>query len=177
MAEDTKTDEQRRADAQAKADAASARVAASRNQAQSSGQAQADQAAADKPKKTTSQNKAMSIGDSAKLRSETVATNRWAILKETDGVFDKDARKEVINICIMDPNWPPEINPDLIEEGNKMGESYTVQQIGSGVTIGMREGGEFESADGFGWKDAADKAAHGNPVGTGATRLADVGAA
>lgn len=176
MAEDQ--DAQRRADAQAKADAATARVAEARKQAEAEKQAKADKyAAADKPKTTTSQNKAMSIGDSAKLRSETVATNRWAILKQTDGKFDKDERKEVINICIMDPNWPPEINPELVEEGNKMGESYTVQQIGAGVTIGMREGGEFESVDGFGWKDAADKAAHGNPVGSGATRLVDVGAA
>ncbi len=173
MAEDQKTDEQRRAEAQAKADAASARVADRKAQETQ----KAAEKPADKPAKTESQNKAMSIGDSAKLRSETVATNRWAILKETDGKFDKDARKEVINICIMDPNWPPEINPDLVEEGNKMGETYTVQQVGAGVTIGMREGGEFESADGFGWKDAADKAAHGNPVGAGATRLADVGAA
>lgn len=177
MADETKTDEQRRAEAQAKADAASARVAAAKNQAQADAQAKADKDAADKPAVTQSQNKAMSIGDAAKQRSETVATNRWAILKETDGKFDKDARKEVINICIMDPNWPPEINPELVEEGNKMGETYTVQQVGAGVTIGMREGGEFESADGFGWKDAADKAAHGSPVGAGATRLSDVGAA
>jgi hypothetical protein len=157
MADETKTDEQLKAEWQAK-------------------QAEADKAA-DNPAQTQSQNKAMSIGDSAKLRSETVATNRWAILKETDGVFDKDARKEVINICIMDPNWPPEINPELAEEGNKHGDTYTVQQVGAGVTIGMREGGVFESADGFGWKDAADKAAHGSPVGAGATRLSDVGAA
>lgn len=175
MADDGKTDEQRRAEAQAKADAASARVAQARQQQQPAGAQAAKEV--EKPAKTESQNRAMSIGAAAKQRSETVATNRWAILKETDGKFDKDARKEVINICIMDPNWPPEINPELVEEGNKMGETYSVQQIGAGVTIGMREGGEFESADGFGWKDAADKAAHGSPVGAGATRLSDVGAA
>ncbi len=170
MADDNKTEEQRRAEAQSRTDAAAQRVADRKAQ-------ESQKAAADKPATTQSKNKSMSIGDSAKLRSETVATNRWATLKETDGKFDKDARKEVINISIMDPNWPPEINPELVEDGNKMGETYTVQQVGAGVTIGMREGGEFESVDGFGWKDAADKAAHGNPVGAGATRLTDVGAA
>ena len=131
----------------------------------------------DRPALTTSANKALSFTESADARSKAVATNRWATLKETDGIFDSDARKEVINISIMDPNMPPDTNPDLAKEGNESGAKYTVQQVGPGVTIGMREGGEFESTDGFGWKDAMDKAAHGSPAGAGATRLADVGAA
>lgn len=130
----------------------------------------------EKPELTKSTNKALSLQDGAKARADFSATNRWATLMETDPTFDSDARKAVINISVMDPNYPPEINPDLIEEGNEAGVKYTVQQVGPGVAIGMREGGEFESTDGFGWKDAFDKAANGNPNGGGDTRQAGAGA-
>jgi hypothetical protein len=161
--------------------------------------------AAEKPVKTTSANKALSVKDTVGARAAAVATNRWATLKETDGVFDKDPRKEVINISIME-NGPPEVDAELAKEGNEAADGYSYQQVGPGVMIGMREGdaelakegneeaadkysyqqvgpgvmigmregGEFESVDGFGWKDAADKAAHGNPAGQGAARLADM---
>jgi hypothetical protein len=128
---------------------------------------------AEKPVKTTSANKALSVKDTVGARAAAVATNRWATLKETDGVFDKDPRKEVINISIME-NGPPEVDAELAKEGNEAADGYSYQQVGPGVMIGMREGGEFESVDGFGWKDAADKAAHGNPAGQGAARLADM---
>jgi hypothetical protein len=128
---------------------------------------------AEKPVKTTSANKALSVKDTVGARAAAVATNRWATLKETDGIFDKDPRKEVINISIME-NGPPEVDAELAKEGNEAADGYSYQQVGPGVMIGMREGGEFESVDGFGWKDAADKAAHGNPAGQGAARLADM---
>jgi hypothetical protein len=130
--------------------------------------------APEKPAKTTSANKALSVKDTVGARAVAVATNRWATLKETDGIFDKDLRKEVINISIME-NGPPEVDAELAKEGNEeAADKYSYQQVGPGVMIGMREGGEFESVDGFGWKDAADKAAHGNPAGQGAARLADM---
>ncbi|WP_024337993.1 hypothetical protein [Bradyrhizobium japonicum] len=128
---------------------------------------------AEKPARTTSANKALSVKDTVGARAAAVATNRWATLKETDGIFDKDPRKEVINISIME-NGPPEVDGSLAAEGNENAEKYTYQQVGPGVMIGMREGGEFESVDGFGWRDAEDKAAHGNPAGQGAARLADM---
>lgn len=128
---------------------------------------------ADKPVLTTSANKPLSVHDTVGARAAAVATNRWATLKETDGIFDKDPRKEVINISIME-NGPPEVDADLAAEGNEQAEKYSYQQVGPGVMIGMREGGEFESVDGFGWRDAADKAAHGNPAGQGAARIADM---
>ena len=37
----------------------------------------------------------------------------------------------------------------------------------------MRRCGGYESVHGFGWKDADDKAARGNPNGGGAARVAD----
>lgn len=129
---------------------------------------------AEKPVKTTSANKALSVKDTVGARSAAVATNRWATLKETDGIFDKDPRKVVMNISLME-NGPPEVDGDLAKEGNEeAADKYTYQQVGPGVMIGMREGGEFESADGFGWKDAADKAAHGSPNGPGAARISDM---
>jgi hypothetical protein len=128
---------------------------------------------AEKPAGTTSANKAISVKDTVDARAAAVATNRWATLKQTDGIFDHDPRKEVINIAIME-NGPPEVDADLAREGNEAANDYSYQQVGPGVMIGMREGGEFESVDGFGWKDAADKAAHGNPAGQGAARLADM---
>lgn len=128
---------------------------------------------AQKPARTTSANKALSVKDTVGARAAAVATNRWATLKETDGIFDKDPRKEVINISIME-NGPPEVDAELAAEGNENADKYTYQQVGPGVMIGMREGGEFESVDGFGWRDAEDKAAHGNPAGQGAARLADM---
>jgi hypothetical protein len=128
---------------------------------------------AEKPAGTTSANKAISVKDTVSARAAAVTTNRWATLKEADGIFDKDPRKEVINISIME-NGPPEVDGELAKEGNEAASHYSYQQVGPGVMIGMREGGEFESVDGFGWKDAADKAAHGNPNGGGAARIADV---
>lgn len=131
-----------------------------------------------KPETTKSMGTAISGQAIIEARAKVVADNRWATLKQVDEAFDKgNGRKEVINISIMDPNMPPEINPDLLADGHEQGVKYSVQQVAGGVMIGMREGGSFESVDGFGWKDAADKAAHGSPLGAGATRLADVGAA
>jgi hypothetical protein len=127
----------------------------------------------ERPALTTSSNKALSVSDTVGARAAAVATNRWATLKQTDGIFDHDPRKEVINISIME-NGPPEVDAELAKEGNEVADGYSYQQVGPGVMIGMREGGEFESVDGFGWKDAADKAAHGNPAGRGAARLADM---
>jgi hypothetical protein len=128
---------------------------------------------AEKPATTKSANKALSVKDTVDARAGAVATNRWATLKETDGIFDKDPRKEVINISIMEAG-PPEVDPELAKDGNEHADKYSYQQVGPGVMIGMREGGSFESVDGFGWKDAADKAAHGSPAGPGTARIADM---
>jgi hypothetical protein len=168
MAEDTKTDEQRRAEAQAKADAAKARVDASRQAAAP----KAEQSNADhKPLTGEGQRKRLSVAENADARSAAYATNRWATIKDVDETFDHDPRREVINISLME-NGPPEVSADLADERNEEKDRYSYQQVGPGVMIGMREGGEFEGVDGFGWKDADDKAAHGNPNGAGATRMA-----
>ena len=121
---------------------------------------------------TKSANAALSVAQGVEARAAAVTSNRWATLKNVDEAFDKnDPRKEVINISIME-NGPPDPK-DLAAKGNENAQHYSYQQVSPSVIIGMREGGPFESVDGFGWKDAADKAAHGNPVGSGSTRIAD----
>jgi hypothetical protein len=127
------------------------------------------------PELTKSANKSISVKEAGEQRAAAIMSNRWATIKETDGVFDKDPRREVISIALMEAG-PPEVSTELSGADDKHTERYSYQQVGPGVIIGMREGGAFESVDGFGWKDAADKAAHGNPVGSGATQLRDVGA-
>jgi len=158
MAEELNQDAQRRADAQAKADAASARVAASR-------QAQTDAQAKPEPSKSTqSANKPLSVKDSREARAKVYATNRWATIQHIEEANDpSNVRDEVINISIMEAG-PPEIAEALTEEDNEVAENYTYQQVGPGVTIGMRRGGEFGSVDGFGWKDKEEMAAHSSPV-------------
>jgi hypothetical protein len=121
-----------------------------------------------KPQLTESAAKPISVADNVKAYADVSASNRWAtILKVED---PKDPREEVINISLMEGNVPPAAN-DLAEEGNEHAAQYAYQRVAGGVVIGMRRGGEFESVDGFGWKDAADKAARGNPNGGGATRV------
>lgn len=162
MAEELNQDAQRRADAQAKADAASARVAASR-QAQVDAQAKPKD---EKPKSTQSANKPLSIKENAEARSKAVATNRWATIKHVEEANDPDnTRDEVIVISIMEAG-PPEVEESLTAEDNEFAEHYTYQQVGPGVQIGMRRGGEYGSVDGFGWKDEAELAAHSSPVDT-----------
>ena len=78
---------------------------------------------------TKSANKALSVDEGVKARADYTATNRWATVKETDGVFDKDVRKEVINISIME-SGPPEASADLAAEGNENAGRYTYQQVG-----------------------------------------------
>lgn len=124
-----------------------------------------------KRESTTSSQQAISVSDNMKAQADVSATNRWATIKHIDEAFDKDARDEVINISLMEGGVPPHPN-ELAEDGNENAEHYAYQKVAEGVIIGMRRGGEYESVDGFGWKDAADKAAHGNPVGAGSTRVA-----
>jgi hypothetical protein len=157
MADDVKTAEQKRAEAQA-------RVAEANKPKQQEAEA--------KPAQTKSANKPISVKENAEARSKAYATNRWATIKEVDETFDHDPRREVINISIME-SGPPEVDAELAKDGNEHGEKYSFQQVGPGVMIGMREGGEFQSTDGFGWKDQADFAAHGSPAGAGATRARD----
>lgn len=132
--------------------------------------------AAPQPASTTSSQSAISVADNVKAYQDVSTSNRWATIKQTDGTFDKDAREEVINISLMDGGVPPGAN-ELANEGNDNAQHYSYQRVAAGVTIGMRRGGPFESVDGFGWKDAADKAAHGSPVGSGSTRVAETAAA
>lgn len=178
MAEDQ--DAQRRADAQAKADAAAARVAESRKQqtqAEAPAKPEVDKYRTDPAPatgSTKSANKPLSIKENADARSKVAATNRWATIKHVDEAFDKgNSRDEVINISIME-NGPPEVDEDLAAEGNKAAERYSYQQVGPGVVIGMRAGGEYLSADGFGWRDVEDYRAHGSPAGAGSARLRDM---
>jgi len=157
MAEETNQDAQRRADAQAKADAASARVAAAK-------QAQADSQAKAKPEVTKSANEPLSVKANGEARAKAVATNRWATIKHVEEANDPDnSRDEVIVISIMEAG-PPEVDAALTEDDNEVAEHYTYQQVGPGVMIGMRRGGEFGSVDGFGWKDKEEMAAHASPV-------------
>lgn len=128
------------------------------------------------PKSTKSSQSALSVADNVKAYEDVSTSNRWATIKKTDGTFDKDAREEVINISLMEGGVPPAPN-ELAEKGNEHADTYSFQKVAGGVIIGMRRGGPFESVDGFGWKDAADKAAHGNPVGAGSTRVVDASAA
>jgi hypothetical protein len=95
---------------------------------------------------------------------------RWAVIMKVEG---KDSREEVIDIKQMAPGAKPSLY-GLADTDDKNTGNYSVEQIPDGVIIGMRRGGEFESADGFGWRDAEDKAARGGPIGSGAVRLADV---
>ncbi len=163
MAEESHQDAQRRADAQAKADAASARVAASR---QAQVDAQKSDSKDEKPKSTQSANKPLSIKENAEARAKAVATNRWATIKHVEEANDPDnTRDEVIVISIMEAG-PPEVEESLTAEDNEFAEAYTYQQVGPGVQIGMRRGGEYGSVDGFGWKDEAELAAHSSPVDT-----------
>lgn len=127
-------------------------------------------AAAPEQKTTESSQAAISVGDNVKAYADVSTSNRWATIRKVDEAFDKnDPREEVINISLMEGGVPPAAN-DLAEEGNESAQHYSYQRVAGGVIIGMRRGGAFESVDGFGWKDAADKAAHGNPVGAGSAR-------
>lgn len=90
---------------------------------------------------------------------------RWAVIMKVDG---RDAREEVIDIKQMAPGSKPEIDAE-----NEHPENYAIEQVPDSVIIGMRRGGKFEAAGGFGWRDAEDKAARGNPIGAGQTRIAD----
>lgn len=158
MADDVKTAEQKRAEAQA-------RVAEANKPKQQEAEA--------KPAASKPVGERIAAKDNASARAAAYSTNRWAKLKQVDEAFDHDPRTEVIDIAIME-NGPPEMDPKLAEEGNKAGERYFTQKVGPDVIIGMREGGEFQkTADGFGWKDQADFAAHGSPAGAGATRARD----
>lgn len=122
---------------------------------------------------TKSSQEALSVRANTEARADVKGSNRWATIKEIDEAFDpKDPRVEVINISLMEGGTPPEPG-ELADESNENAGKYSYQRVAGGVIIGMRRGGPFESVDGFGWRDAEDKAAHGNPVGGGATRLAD----
>lgn len=90
---------------------------------------------------------------------------RWAIIMKVDG---RDAREEVIDIKQMALGAKPELAAD-----NENPDNYAIEQVPDSVIIGMRRGGKFEAAGGFGWRDAEDKAARGNPIGAGQTRIAD----
>lgn len=94
---------------------------------------------------------------------------RWAIIMKVD---DRDSREEVIDIKQMAPGAKPELAAD-----NQNPDNYAIEQVPDSVIIGMRRGGKFEAADGFGWRDAEDKAARGSPIGAGQTRLTDAKAA
>ncbi len=98
---------------------------------------------------------------------------RWAVIMSVD---DKgDSRDEVIDIKQMAPGTVPSLY-NLEDEDNDNASKYSVEQVPADVIIGMRRGGSFETVNGFGWRDAEDKAVRGNPIGSGAVRLADVGA-
>jgi len=120
--------------------------------------------AAKKPELTKSANEPLSVKASGEARAKAYATNRWATIKHVEEANDpSNTRDEVINISIMEAG-PPEVAEGLTDDDNKLAEHYTYQQVGPGVAIGMRRGGEFGSVDGFGWKDAAEEAAHSSPV-------------
>lgn len=117
---------------------------------------------------TVSAQAPISVADNLKAYADVSASNRWATILKVDD--PKDPREEIINISLMEGGVPPAPN-DLAEEGNEHASQYAYQRVAGGVIIGMRRGGEFESVDGFGWKDADDKAARGNPNGAGTTRV------
>lgn len=95
---------------------------------------------------------------------------RWATIFKVD---DNDPREEVIDIKQMAPGTVPGL---FGLEDSENADKYSIEQVPADVIIGMRRGGKFEAVQGFGWRDAEDKAVRGNPIGQGAARLADVGA-
>lgn len=117
-----------------------------------------------KPELTKSANKPLSVGENVEARASAYSTNRWATIKHVEEANDpSNTRDEVINVSIMEAG-PPEVDGALTEKGNEVAEHYTYQQVGPGVAIGMRRGGEHGSVDGFGWRDEAELAAHTSPV-------------
>ncbi|WP_398469630.1 hypothetical protein [Tardiphaga sp.] len=112
-------------------------------------------------KKTTTETKSSVIKGDASLAE--FAPGRWAVI----------LKDEVIDIKQMAPGSKPKL---FGLEDSEHASDYSIEQVPETVIIGMVRGGKFESADGFGWKSAEDKAARGSPIGSGAVSLADVGA-